>query len=223
MIECRLPYLLLPPTSQGHPVIDENRHPLILFLHGGGERGTDLDAIQQVGLIPNRIRFSNFPFFILAPQCPLNDWWASFQDSLIDLLDSVITNHPVDSKRIYLTGLSLGGMGTWHLAVRHPHRFAAIVPVCGFGYVWYSSPKRIPLLKDIPTWVFHGEDDRVVPVEESINMVSRLREAGSNARLTLYPNTGHDAWDQAYSDPELYRWLLQHTTDTYRPPVCHNE
>jgi predicted peptidase len=126
-------------------------------------------------------------------------------DALNALLDEVVAQYKVDKKRIYLTGLSMGGYGTWALAGTSPERFAAIVPICGGG-----DPADARRLKDIPTWVFHGAKDSVVPLSRSEEMVKALKEAGSDVKFTIYPEAEHDSWTETYNNPKLYEWLLQH-------------
>jgi len=121
------------------------------------------------------------------------------------LLDEILASYKVDRDRVYLTGLSMGGFGTWALAAAHPERFAAIVPICGGG-----NPADAGRLKDLPIWVFHGAKDRAVPLERSEVMVNAIRKAGGSPKFTVYPEAGHDSWTGAYTDPELYKWLLKH-------------
>ncbi|MBZ0300434.1 MAG: prolyl oligopeptidase family serine peptidase [Anaerolineae bacterium] len=198
-----LNYLLyLPPDYESR-----ESWPLILFLHGRGERGDDLEQVKLHGL-PRRIaQGDHFPFIIVAPQCPASSYWTEELDALNALLDEVIAHYLVDSRRIYLTGLSMGGRGTWFLAGRYPERFAAIAPICGVGLNWQAQER----LTNLPVWAFHGEADSVNPVTESINMIRWLREAGGNARLTLYPGVDHDSWTETYHNPELYDWFLSHS------------
>ncbi len=201
-----LNYLLyLPPDYDS-----QDEWPLILFLHGRGERGSDLEAVAQEGL-PKRIAAGDqFPFIVVAPQCPITSYWTEEVEALNALLDSVIAQHKVDSTRVYLTGLSMGGRGTWHLATRYPERFAAIAPICGGGgNIWMAHER----LASMPTWIFHGDADPVVPVIESQRMAEWQQEAGNtNVRLTIYPGVDHDSWTRAYNDSELYEWFLSRQT-----------
>jgi predicted peptidase len=177
--------------------------PLMLFLHGAGERGNDLALLKKNG--PTRLMESgtDLPFIVLAPQCPAGVWWQI--DSLVALLEEFVDQNEVDRARIYLTGLSMGGYGTWALADACPGRFAAVAPVCGpFVYV---NPESF---SDTPVWCFHGAMDEVVPVDNSIRMVRWLRQSGADVRFTIYPDAGHDSWTQAYAGTELYDWLLEH-------------
>lgn len=194
-----LPYLLYAPKPAA-------KLPLILFLHGSGERGDDLARAGDEGL-PEIL--ANVPeAVIVAPQCPENARWTDYLDALETILDEVVAGTAADRGRVYLTGLSLGGQGAWFLAARAPERFAALVPVCG-----RSNPEAADRIKNLPTWVFHGADDDVVPLSESEKMVSALKAVGGNAQLTVYPETGHNSWTRTYSDHELYAWMFSQRRD----------
>jgi predicted peptidase len=130
-------------------------------------------------------------------------WWND--KKLMELLDKVIASHSVDTDRLYLTGLSMGGFGTWQLASEYPDKFAAIVPICGGG-----KPERVVNLKNVPVWVFHGAKDPAVAIAKSEEMVNALRECGGNVKFTVYPDAGHDSWTETYNNPELYEWFLEH-------------
>jgi predicted peptidase len=176
--------------------------PLMLFLHGKGERGDDLNVVKKHGP-PKLIEAGKeFPFIVVAPQCPDIVWWQPVE--LKALLDEVCEKYKVDQDRIYLTGLSMGGFGTWTMAAYQPHRFAAIVPICGGG-----EPETARLFAQTPTWVFHGAKDPIVKLKSSEDMVEALKKAGGNVKFTIYPDAGHDSWTEAYNDPELYKWLLE--------------
>jgi len=196
-------WLYLPP---GYPGRD--RWPLILFLHGAGERGDDLDRVKIHGP-PKRIDTENasFPFVIVSPQCPAEGWWSDDDqiERLDALLEQVVSRYEIDPGRLYVTGLSMGGYGTWALAARYPRRFAAIAPICGGG-----DPTEAERLARLPAWVFHGAEDPVVPLETSQEMVDALREAGGTVTFTVYPEARHDSWTETYSNPALYEWFLLH-------------
>ena len=179
------------------------RLPLILFLHGAGERGNDLDLVKRHGPPSFLDGMPSFPFIVASPQCPAGQWWNT--DHLVAFLDHVLAKHPVDPSRVYLTGLSMGGFGTWHLACRCPERFAAIAPICGGGNAFEAWR-----LKDVPVWAFHGNRDSIVPVRETRNMITRIREAGGNPKITIYRGVDHDSWTQTYASLKLYEWFLQH-------------
>ena len=181
--------------------------PLVLFLHGGGESGSDLRKVLRNGLPKHIAAGETFPFLTVAPQ---NRFTGGFWDvvALSQLLNKLERELPVDKTRIYLTGLSRGGLGTWMLAMHDRGRFAAIAPVCGAVPASYD----IWISQDLPIWVFHGTDDDLIHPSESVRMVENLRLKRLNPlpKLTLYEGVGHDAWVKAYADPELYKWLLSH-------------
>jgi predicted peptidase len=204
----RLNYLLfLPQGIQAQP---QKRWPLILFLHGAGERGHDLALVKKYGIAKIVEDRDEFPFITISPQCPPDRWWGQELEALTGLLDEAVRTLAVDPDRVYLTGLSMGGYGTWHLAAAQPDRFAALAPICGGGAADEGFPERVSVLKHVPVWAFHGAKDPAVPLEESVKMVEALRAAGGDVRLTVYPEADHDSWTQTYEDPELYAWFLQH-------------
>lgn len=174
--------------------------PLILFLHGAGERGSDIELVKKHGP-PKLVEEKDFPFIIVSPQCPAELWWDV--ELLNELLDDVISKYQVDENRIYLTGLSMGGYGTWSLATKYPEKFAAIAPICGGG-----DPKNVSNMKTIPAWVFHGAKDSVVPLARSEEMVEALRYAEGFVTFTVYPEAGHDSWTETYNNKALYEWFL---------------
>ena len=186
--------------------------PLLLFLHGAGERGTNLTAVAVHGppkLVKQR---KDFPFIIVSPQCPNGEIWSN--EVLLNLLDDVLARHRVDPRRVYLTGLSMGGYGTWSLITQHPERFAAAAPICGGGEairLLLPDGARKEALKSLPVWAFHGAKDPVVKLEESERMVNALKKLGNpEVDLTVYPEAGHDSWTEAYNNGKLYEWLLKH-------------
>ena len=203
-VEVKLDYLLYLPEDYGK---DQNKKwPLILFLHGAGERGNDVQLVAKHGppkLLAGKTDLPVKQFVVVSPQCPTNGWWQPLD--VIALLDEVSQKYSVDADRVYLTGLSMGGFGTWETASRYPERFAAIAPICGGG-----DPRRVRSLGSMPTWVFHGDKDPTVPVQRSIEMVDALKQAGNEAKFTRYPDAGHDSWTVTYNNPELYQWFLQH-------------
>lgn len=188
----------LPPTFRAD---SGERWPLLLFLHGAGERGSNLDLIRAHG-IPRRIdEGENLPCIVASPQCPEGERWSV--EALSALLDEIERQYPIDLDRVYVTGMSMGGVGTWDLAITQPDRFAAIAPICGRG-----EPSRVCAIAHLPVWAFHGSKDVTVPLERSQEMVDALQRCGGNVRLTIYPNAGHDSWTRTYSNPELYMWLF---------------
>lgn len=195
-------YLLYFP--RGFDTHRKKGYPLLLFLHGTGERGNNLGLVKNSGPIREIENGRDLPFIALAPQCPANDSWNV--DSLAALLDHVQATHNVNPGRVYLTGLSMGGQGVWMLANAFPERFAAIAPVCP-PVLRNRVAERF---KDIPAWVFHGAMDSDVPIQNSITMVKAIRDVGGNVRFTIYPDADHDSWTQTYSNPALYKWFMKH-------------
>ncbi len=184
--------------------------PLVLFLHGAGERGTDLQKVAVHGP-PKLVRQGrDFPFVLASPQCPEGQVWDT--DALIALVDALQAELRVDRRRTYVTGLSMGGYGTWALASKYPDRFAAVAPVCGGGErIRALLPSQREALKTLGVWAFHGGKDNVVAPSESERMVDAFQKAGvTDIRLTVYPEDGHDSWTHAYNEPNFYEWLLQH-------------
>jgi predicted esterase len=195
------------------------RWPLIFFLHGAGERGTNVSQVATHGPLKYAAAHPDFPFIVVAPQCPSDEQWSD--EVLLRLLDGVLRDYAVDSHRVYLTGLSMGGFGAWHFGIAHPERFAALAPMCGGGewitaYVSYHrDPKS---LQSLPVWAFHGAKDDVVPLAESERMVRLLTQGGCrDVQLTIDPEANHDCWTKAYSNPALYDWFLQHQRSSDRP------
>ena len=182
------------------------KYPLVVFLHGAGERGSNLDDIAMHGYLQYvKEQGAEYPFIIIAPQCPDDKYWGCFTESLLSFLDWICESLPVDKSRVYLTGLSMGGTGTYMLAMAAPEKFAAIAPVCGSGVCWYSGA-----LKNVPTYIFHGDCDTVVPIYESITMLRNINLCGGNAKMQIFHGVGHNAWDFAYKGDKLYKWLLKH-------------
>ena len=179
--------------------------PIIIFLHGAGSRGDDINVLKNnpyFNIINNHL---NFPFITVAPQCSQNTWFDMFE-LLKRLVYKIVTEDFTDKKRIYLMGASMGGYGTWQLAMSLPDLFAAIIPICGGGMYWNASR-----LVNIPIWAFHGAKDTTVFKEESIKMVDAVNKCGGQAKLTIYPENGHDAWSDTYNNPEVFHWLLSNT------------
>lgn len=206
--DIQLPYLLHAPRQA--PETESRQWPAILFLHGLGESGHDPALLLGQGLPQYVSAHPQFPFYVIAPQCPRNTWWPEIKDGIRALIDECIDLYPIDSKRLYLTGISMGGYGAWYYGVTWPHLFAAIVPICGGGYWFHGFPERVKALKDVPVWAFHGALDDVVPLSESAQLVSELRTVSENALFTVYPYAAHDAWTATYHNPQLYEWLLSH-------------
>ena len=181
-----------------------DKFPLLLFLHGGGESGGTLEDLKTNGPPKLLAEGKEFPFLILAPQNPhKRKWWNT--RAVIQLLDTVIKNNRVDANRVYLTGLSRGGGAAWELAVQYPDKFAAMAVVCGMTPVPYAGW----INKNMPIWVFHGTEDKSIPISESENMVNKLEEMGYDVRFTKYEGVGHNSWVQAYNTEELYNWFME--------------
>jgi predicted peptidase len=208
--EKTLHYLLFTPSEYG---AGGKRWPLLLFLHGLGECGNnELDRVKIHGppkLVESR---PDFPFVVVSPQCPpqpggMKDVPTAWQpEPLMQLVDHLMAKLRIDPTRVYVTGLSMGGYGTWRLAAAYPQRFAAAVPICGGGEPLAMSR----FLRRVPIWAFHGARDTVVPLAESEQMVSAVRGAGGDIRFTVYPDVEHDSWTQTYNNDEVYDWLLSH-------------
>lgn len=206
-----LKYLLyLPPD---YSKASDKKWPLMLFLHGAGERGTDVNRVAIHGPMSLVKQGTNFPFIIVAPQCPEGEIWDN--EPLLQLLDRIESTHAVDTNRVYLTGLSMGGYGSWKLGLAYPDRFAALAPICGGANMIdvilssWDDTHRKQMLK-LPIWAFHGAKDDVVPVIESQRLVNSLEKMGhKNIEYTIYPKAQHDSWKLAYADPKFYEWLLQ--------------
>lgn len=195
-------YVLFVP----HDYKGDKTYPIILFLHGSGERAGGTKEPVEVGIGPAiQKREKSFPFLVIIPQAE-KSWRAGSADGkrALAMLAEVEKDYKVDPKRVYLTGLSMGGFGTWSMAVAHPDKWAAIVPICGRG-----DTKQAAKIKDIPCWCFHGDADPAVKVEGSRTMIAALKEAGGSPKYTEYPGVGHNCWDRAYATKELYEWLLQ--------------
>jgi predicted peptidase len=203
------PYVVFVP--RGYDGTKE--YPVILFLHGAGE--TKNPKAKKEGKMPVEVgigpaikkREKDFPFIVVIPRAEGFGWTAASANGkrALAMLDEVMKEYKVDPKRQYLTGLSMGGMGTWSIAIAHPDRFAAIVPICGRGDT--SAAGKI---KDLPCWCFHGDADTAVKVEGSRDMIDAIKKAGGKPKYTEYPGVGHNSWDKAYATDELYTWLLEH-------------
>jgi predicted peptidase len=197
--------------------------PVILFLHGAGERGTDGLLQTEVGIGSAIRRFADrFPAIVVLPQArPEQRWAGGDAEMALKVLERTEAEFAADKSRVYLTGLSMGGAGTWYLAYRHPDRFAALVAIC--ARVRPSATTTDPIvpadagepfaalaqkIKHLPIWIFHGDADATVPVEESRGIAAALKAAGGSPRYTELPGVGHNSWDAAYRSPELIDWLL---------------
>ena len=186
--------------------------PLIFFLHGAGERGADVQRVAIHGPLRRAEQQADLPFFIVAPQCPAGERWNA--ELLAKLLDQIESSEPVDRSRVYLTGLSMGGFGTWELGLLHAERFAAIAPICGGGNridVMVASQSKAEAFRSLPIRAYHGARDELVPPDESRRMIDAVQRAGNrHAELLIHPQDGHDSWTRVYADPQFYQWLLRH-------------
>lgn len=205
-----LNYLLFLPASYGQE--PDRKWPLILYLHGLGEIGSEIDTVKRTGLPALLERRPDFPFITLSPQCPDDKRWPPRLEAVDALLEEIIYSYDVDERRVYLTGNSMGGEGAWTLAAHYPHRFAAVAPICG-----WASAELACNLKDLPIWAFHGDADEAIPLQASQLMVEAVQACGGQARLTIYPGVGHDSWTPTYADPALYAWFLEHTRPHLAP------
>ncbi|MEE2778537.1 MAG: prolyl oligopeptidase family serine peptidase [Acidobacteriota bacterium] len=197
-----LDYLLNVPD--GYEADDTRRWPLVLFLHGAGERGDDVWKVALHGPPKLIAAGKDIPAIVVSPQCPAGQWWDHHLEALSLLLDQIEADYRVDADRIYVTGLSMGGFGTWALASREPDRFAAAIPICGGANMIASIS-----LGKLPIWAFHGEADSVVPLEETTRVVEAIqRRGGKSIKLTTYPGVNHDSWTQTYDNEEVWEWLF---------------
>lgn len=194
-----LSYILMEPKN-----FDESKkYPAILFLHGAGSRGSDLNIIKSNPFCVKMSEKENFPFLTFCPQCNADTWFSIFEQ-IIDFAYYISMHKNVDSSHFYVMGASMGGYATWQLAMSAPKLFAAIVPICGGGMYWNAAR-----LKNIPVWAFHGEKDNVVLCDESRKMVDSVNKNGGNALLTTYPDVYHNSWDNVYDSNEVFDWLLK--------------
>jgi pimeloyl-ACP methyl ester carboxylesterase len=206
-------YLFYLPENYGKDTT--LRWPLILFLHGGGERGNNLERVKGNGVPKFIASGKKLPFIVVSPQVASGGMWNP--DLVVWLLKDIIKNYKVDEERIYLTGLSIGGLGTWETAEKYPELFAAIAPVSGWG-----DPLMEWRLRHTPAWVFHGAKDPKVPVIASQVMSDTLKHYNDNVKLTIYPDAGHDCWTETYFNEKLYDWFLEHKRFRFKATVLKN-
>jgi len=211
--ELRLDYLIQVPDGYSLPENVGEKWPLVVFLHGSGERGSDLELVKKHGPPKLIAAGRKFPAIVVSPQCPEGSWWMN--QPVLELIDHIETGFRIDADRVYLTGLSMGGYGTWHFVSFAPERFAAVVPVCGGGI-----PYLMRLLKNMPVWAFHGQLDDAVPVAESEMQVTALQKAGNTqVKFTVYPDLAHDCWTAAYETEELWDWLFAQSRKSLGGPA----
>jgi predicted peptidase len=211
-----LQYRLLKPENYD----PQTKYPLVLFLHGAGERGKDNDKqlVHGVAEFAKAESRKKHPCFLIAPQCPTGAGWSDFMAKkgapskdqsepgrlAVELVESIQKEYSIDPNRLYITGLSMGGYGTWDIITRHPDMFAAAVPICGGG-----DPTKVEKIAKMPIWVFHGADDNVVKPERSREMVEAIKKAGGDAKYTEYPKVGHNSWVKAYQDADMVAWMFE--------------
>jgi pimeloyl-ACP methyl ester carboxylesterase len=206
--------LVLIPSNTSEAI--NGKLPTILFLHGIGERGNNLSNLKQKGFPRNLEGDKQFPFIFVMPQCPSStEWYYTNADNVSDMgmfLDDIIARFPIDPDRLYITGLSMGGIGSWYFAIKLPSRFAALVPVSFRGDGWSPEPA-----KDIPVWAFHGAKDGVIPLTKAQELVNQFNLVGGSIRFDPYPNGGHDAstWTVTYNNPDVYEWMLRYKKVTH--------
>ena len=200
-------FLLFLPENESQKI--NNKYPTILFLHGIGELGNDLQKLKQEGLPKILDGDKNFPFIVISPQCPSStEWYYTNEDNvraINNMLDDAIKRFPIDTNRIYITGLSMGGIGAWYFALKMPERFAAMAPIAFRGDGWSPCPAA-----EIPAWGFHGKLDSVIPLTSAQSLVNQFKVCGGNIDFTVYPDAGHDCWTKTYNNQELYSWFLNH-------------
>ncbi len=212
----KIPYRFFVPVVQS----PDKTFPLVLYLHGAGERGNDAsNLVLKNGALNFANRQTQYPCYVLVPQCPKEMKWSPYQkelgyyrlsdtvsliqELLVELLNDVQRRYAVDTSRVYVVGISMGGFGTWELVMRNPSRFAAAVPICGGG-----DASQVRRIKHLPLWVFHGADDQVIPVQWSRTLVESLKALGAPVRYTEFPNVGHNAWSPAFAMDAFYEWLF---------------
>jgi predicted peptidase len=197
--EYEFPYVCYSPEGETKGL------PLIIQLHGAGERGNGNLELMDVNGFSKLLSEKDYPCNVIMPQCPNDSFWVARIESLLSFIEKMIVKYGADRKRIYLTGISMGGYGTWYTAMARPSVFAAIAPVCGSGIYWFGEA-----LRDIPVMMYHGDLDEIVPIEESVTMLRAIHKRGGNAQLKILYGVTHRAWEAAYSGDELQNWLLSH-------------
>jgi len=198
-------YLLYVPKN--YDATAETKVPMMLFLHGRGESNGPLSLVAKWGPPKMAEAGQDMPFLIVSPQCPKDDRWSSEVQltRLSELIDEITSNYAVNEKKLYLTGLSMGGYGSWYLSAKHPGKFAAVAPICGGGELEFAEK-----IKDIPIWAWHGDEDRAVPFDKSVEMVEAIKKAGgTSTKFTTLEGIGHNCWSAAYATPQLYQWMLK--------------
>ncbi|MBQ8005832.1 MAG: prolyl oligopeptidase family serine peptidase [Clostridia bacterium] len=191
----------------------EKKYPMVVFLHGAGERGDgkdQLDKIKNHALPRYASEGKEYPAILLCPQCPRRIVWNNVVFELKALIDKVAAEYNADMSRISITGISMGGFGTWEMGLTFPNFFSAIAPVCGGGLSW-----RCENLKGMPIWAFHGDADNIVPPKNSLEMVDSVNAKGGNAKLTIFHGVGHDSWVNAYEETNVFEWLISNVRENF--------
>lgn len=191
----------------------QKKHPVLLFLHGSGTRGADIEKLLKHSFFQNSAAHLDLGFITVAPLCHKNTW-LDLGETLVSFANMISAMPDVDSTRLYLTGNSMGGYGAWQLAMAAPELFAALLPVCGGGMYWNAGR-----LVGLPIWAFHGALDRTVLPEESEKMVWAVNRRGGNARLTIYPETAHNCWQYVYTDRAVYEWMMEQRRGDFSEPI----
>ena len=213
-----LPYGMLEPLRK----MPGEKYPLVIFLHGAGERGKDNEEhLKHIEILFSVNTLNKYPCYVVAPQCPHGQVWSNLMygkpfsatptrpmELFLEIYDKLLKQYPIDDSRIYITGVSMGGFGTWDLLARFPKRFAAAVPICGGG-----DEKTAAQISNIPIWAFHGALDETVPPRLSRKMIAAIQAAGGSPGYTEYPGVKHPSWNQAYKEPMLMSWLFKQTLD----------
>ena len=194
----------------------EKKWPLVLFLHGAGERGSDLEKVKIHGPPKQVAAGKDLPFVLVSPQCPTGERWTPY--ALAKLVDAVAEKHRIDRQRLYVTGLSMGGSGTWSLLAEYPEKFAAAISICGRGDL--EAAEKIA---QTPVRIFIGGKDRERTVANCYEMAAAVKKAGGDVELKLYPDLPHDCWTVTYDDPEVWKWLLSHTRPETPKPTTPDE
>jgi predicted peptidase len=199
-----MPYRLMKPEGYD----PKKSYPLVVFLHGAGERGKNNEnqLVHGVRDFAKAEHRKKYPCFLIAPQCPAGSFWTKKEPErlVLELIPALRKEFSIDARRIYITGLSMGGYGTWDLLARRPELFAAAVPICGGG-----NPKMAERFAKVPIWAFHGDKDGAVPVASSREMIAAIEKAGGKPKYTEYKGVGHDSWTQTYRDEKMFAWLFE--------------
>jgi predicted peptidase len=205
--KARYDYLLyLPKDYSRH----QRKYPLLIYLHGGSQRGNDLEKLKTYGPPAQVAQGRDFPFIIASPQCPEGKYWST-QDWFDSLYTQLVKAYRIDTRRIYVTGISMGGYGAWQVAVDYPHAFAAVVPLCG----GLNDPGQVCRINRVPVWTFHGTADDVIPFSETEKLVSGLEQCNGKVTFTRLENEGHSI-QYLYEREDLYHWMLKHKRRTRR-------